>query len=104
MNILTNAIEAIDNRGTITLNTKFDGSDVTIEILDTGRGMPPEVAARIFEPGFKAGRLRVGTGLGLSISANIIGKHSGRIVVDSKVGEGSKFTVRIPIRGSSKNE
>jgi len=98
MNILTNAIEAIEGRGIITLNTKIDTSHIIIEISDTGRGMPPEVVSHIFEPGFKAGRVKVGTGLGLSISANIVDKHKGEIVVDSTVGEGSRFTVQIPIR------
>ncbi|MBT3605438.1 MAG: GHKL domain-containing protein, partial [Candidatus Latescibacteria bacterium] len=98
MNIISNAIESIDGRGIITLNTKTQESNVTIEISDNGRGMPPEVVTHIFEPGFKAGHVQVGTGLGLSISANIVEKHGGQITVDSKVDEGSTFTVQIPIR------
>ena len=98
MNILTNAIQAIEGRGIIEITTRADGANLVIEISDTGRGMSPEVVARIFEPGYKAGRVRVGTGLGLSISANIAQKHSGRIDVTSEEGTGSTFVVCFPIR------
>lgn len=98
MNLLTNAIEAIEGRGIITINSNIQQSNVVIEITDTGRGMPPDVVTRIFEPGYKAGRVKVGTGLGLSISANIVEKHKGQIAVNSAVGEGTTFSIRIPIR------
>lgn len=98
MNILRNAIQAIAGRGIIEITTQVDGADLVIEISDTGRGMPPEVVARIFEPGYKAGSVRIGTGLGLSISANIAQKHNGRLDVTSEEGKGSTFVVRFPIR------
>jgi two-component system NtrC family sensor kinase len=98
MNILSNAIEAIDDKGEIRIETMSDGRDVYIAISDSGCGISPEHLDRIFDPGFTTRGVGVGTGLGLATSYRIVDKHEGTIRVQSEVGEGSTFTVRIPIR------
>ncbi|MEW6519422.1 MAG: ATP-binding protein [Thermodesulfobacteriota bacterium] len=97
MNMLVNAGQAIDGNGEITVCTWHDGGMVYIAIADTGSGMPPEVANRIFEPFYTTKEVGKGTGLGLSISYDIIKKHNGTISVASEVGKGSTFTIAIPV-------
>lgn len=83
------------------LNNPAGAMTGAMDVLDRGiarRGMPPEVVARIYEPGYKAGSVRIGTGLGLSISANTAQKHNGRFDVTSQEGKGSTFVVRFPIQ------
>lgn len=99
MNLLTNAIQAIEGPGTITVRTRSEGSEVQIEISDTGKGIAPEHLERIFDPGFTTKGVGVGTGLGLSISYRIVQDHGGSISVRSTPGEGSTFTVHVPIAG-----
>jgi signal transduction histidine kinase len=98
MNILTNAIQAIEGEGVIRISTAVEGSQVVIRIQDSGRGMSEEVKKRIFEPFFTTKEVGQGTGLGLSISYGIIEKHHGTIQVESKPGKGSEFTIRLPIQ------
>ncbi len=97
MNLIVNASHAIKESGTITIRTGTDGDWVWIEISDTGVGIPPENLQRIFEPFFTTKPIGQGTGLGLSLSYNIVTKHGGRIEVDSEVGKGTRFTVRLPV-------
>jgi len=97
MNILVNATQAIDKHGEITVHTWHDAGCVYIAISDTGCGMPPEVARRIFEPFYTTKEVGKGTGLGMSISYDIIKKHNGRIRMDSEVGKGTTFTIELPI-------
>lgn len=97
MNILANAAQAITGQGTIRIRTRIDDSHVYIDIEDDGRGIPPEKITKIFDPGFTTRGVGVGTGLGLSISYNIIKKHRGEIRVKSEVGEGTTFTIVLPI-------
>ena len=97
MNLLANANQAIDGKGTITIKTFANGQNVTVQISDTGKGIPQENIRRIFDPGFTTKGVGVGTGLGLSISYNIIQKHHGRIEVASEVGRGTTFTITLPI-------
>ncbi len=97
MNMLVNAGQAIDNHGEITVRTWQDGGNVYVAIADTGNGMPPEVANRIFEPFYTTKEVGKGTGLGLSISYDIIKKHNGTISVASEVGKGTTFTIAIPV-------
>lgn len=97
MNLLANANQAIDGKGTITIKTFANGQNVTVQISDTGKGIAPENIRRIFDPGFTTKGVGVGTGLGLSISYNIIQKHHGRIEVASEVGRGTTFTITLPI-------
>ena len=97
MNILSNAIDAIENKGTITITTaKIDGQ-IQISIKDTGRGIPEEIKERIFEPFFTTKDVGRGTGLGLSLSLGIIEKLKGNIEVRSIVNKGSEFIVVLPV-------
>lgn len=97
MNILSNAIEAIDNTGEIKIQTTTVGSNVHIIFSDTGKGIPPENHDQIFNPGFTTKGVGVGVGLGLAICYRIIQKHQGTISVESEEGEGTSFTIEIPI-------
>ena len=95
-NVLTNAVEAIDGAGSITITTKQEESDVVIHVADTGRGIRPEHLERIFDPGFTTKGVGVGTGLGLSITYRIIENHQGLIHVESEPGRGTTFILRLP--------
>lgn len=98
LNLLVNAAQAIDERGVITLRTRCDDTYVSICVRDTGSGIPPELLDRIFDPFFTTKPVGKGTGLGLSVTYGIVEKHGGRIEVDSVPGQGSAFTIRLPIR------
>jgi len=104
MNLLVNAAHAIDGQGTITVRTWAGEEAVFIAISDTGRGIPRENMKRIFDAFFTTKEVGKGTGLGLSISAEIVKKHGGTITVASEVGQGSTFTVRLPIREKGVNQ
>jgi PAS domain S-box-containing protein len=97
MNLLVNAAHAIEEHGTITLRTGTAGNDVFVEITDTGKGMPPEVQKRIFEPFYTTKPVGKGTGLGLSLAYGIVQKHHGQIIVHSEVGQGTTFRLILPI-------
>jgi signal transduction histidine kinase len=97
MNILTNAVQAIDGKGEIRIRTEQNGGEVIVSISDNGSGISPENLRRIFEPGFTTKKPGVGTGLGLSICSKIIENHNGRIEVESKPGQGSTFRIILPI-------
>ena len=99
LNLLVNAAHAIETRGEVTIGTRREGGEVAIAIRDTGCGIPDEIRGRIFEPFFTTKEVGKGTGLGLSISYDIIKKHNGSIEVESRPGEGTTFTVRLPIEG-----
>ncbi len=97
MNLLINAVHAIEHHGRITIRTGADDSHVWVAITDTGKGMEPATVKRIFEPFFTTKPVGVGTGLGLSVSWNIVQTHGGRIDVLSECGVGTTFTVHLPI-------
>jgi signal transduction histidine kinase len=97
MNILLNAAQAIEGEGEIRIRTWIEAGDVRIAVSDTGRGIPPDIQARIFDPGFTTKKAGVGSGLGLSICRKIIDNHHGRIELQSEVGRGSTFTVVLPV-------
>jgi signal transduction histidine kinase len=98
MNLLVNAAQAIPGHGTITIQTRSDDETVSISISDTGVGIPPEVVSRIFDPFFTTKPVGQGTGLGLSVSHSIVKRHQGCIDVDSRLGHGTTFTIRLPVR------
>jgi signal transduction histidine kinase len=99
-NLIHNAIQAMDGRGEILIETKADGAEVEVAIQDSGPGIAPDAASRIFEPFFTTKEKGEGTGLGLSICARIVEKHGGTIRVDSRPGR-TRFEVRLPIEGPS---
>jgi len=95
---LLNAIQASDPGGKIQLRTSTDGHDAIVEIRDEGCGIAPTNRSRIFEPFFTTKPVGRGTGLGLAICYGVVRKHGGTIEVDSRVGQGSTFRVRLPLR------
>jgi signal transduction histidine kinase len=98
VNIITNAIQAMPDGGTLRLNLSHSDGIAKIAIQDTGTGISPENLTRIFDPFFTTKPEGEGTGLGLSVSYGIISNHSGRIDVESMVGQGSTFKIILPMR------
>lgn len=103
MNILSNAIHAIEGKGVIFISTatQFLGEEkgaITISIRDTGKGMSKETQEHIFEPFYTTKSVGKGTGLGLSITKDIIDKHKGKIEVSSELGGGTSFLITLPIK------
>jgi signal transduction histidine kinase len=96
MNLLVNAGQAIEGKGSITVSTGFDDAWVWVDIEDTGKGIPAANLARIFDPFFTTKPVGKGTGLGLSMAYGIVKKHGGRIEVQSEVGQGTRFRVWLP--------
>jgi len=97
LNMLVNANQAIEGNGDITITTSLKGDKVHVEFKDTGRGISPENLKKVFDPGFTTKGVGVGTGLGLSICYRIIQDHKGEILVGSTVGEGTTFTIVLPM-------
>ena len=96
MNLILNAVQAIRGEGVVTVRSGHDGPWCTIEVEDTGCGIPPDVLPKIFDPFFTTKGQGEGTGLGLSVSLGIVERHGGEIAVKSQVGRGTTFTVRLP--------
>jgi len=96
LNLLANAVQAIDERGVITLRTGFDEQTVWVEVSDTGKGIAPENLDRVFEPFFTTKPFGKGTGLGLSLAQNIVQRHHGQLEARSKIGKGTVFRVTLP--------
>jgi len=96
VNILSNAVQAIPDKGEIRVQTEATADCAVVRIADTGTGISPEVLPRIFDPFFTTRPVGQGTGLGLAISYRIIQDHHGTIEVDSQVGQGTQFTLNIP--------
>jgi signal transduction histidine kinase len=96
INLLTNAVQAMPDGGTLTFDLSQSDDDVVLKVTDTGVGIPKENFARIFDPFFTTKPEGEGTGLGLSVSYGIITRHGGHIDLSSTVGEGTTFTIHIP--------
>ena len=106
MNVLVNGYQAIEEKlggasgtGTIRLRTRLEGDRVAVEIEDTGAGIRPEDLTRVFDPFFTTKEVGAGMGLGLANSYHIVQRHEGRIDVESRLGEGTTVTVRLPVAG-----
>jgi signal transduction histidine kinase len=98
MNLVANAIKASREGGTVRVGIERDPSGAELVVADDGIGIPREVLAQIFDPYFQAPGAPAGTGLGLAIVKSIVEAHGGQVVVNSEVGRGSRFTVRLPAR------
>ena len=96
LNLLTNAIHAVNSAGTITIATENVGDSHAITVSDTGPGIPRENLDKIFEPFFSTKSPGQGTGLGLFVSRGIVEKLGGTIEVTSKIGQGASFSIRMP--------
>ncbi len=96
-NLIVNAIQAMDNKGTLTIGVKPAGDFVEVRISDTGKGIPIEIQEKIFDPFFTTKASGEGSGLGLDIIKNILTDHSGTISFESKVNEGTTFYVKLPV-------
>ena len=97
INLISNAVQAIDGSGTVTITTYIKNPYFVVEVRDTGVGLSKENLKRIFDPFFTTKEVNKGTGLGLSISYAIVQKHNGLIEVESEVGKGSVFRVKLPM-------
>ncbi|HXX94543.1 MAG TPA: response regulator [Planctomycetota bacterium] len=100
VNLLVNAAQALDGKGTIFLSLREESGDAIVGIRDTGSGIPPEVLPKLFEPFFTTKPVGQGTGLGLHVVHKIVQGHQGRIEVRSTPGEGTEFTIRFPLQKS----
>jgi len=101
LNILVNAGQAIEEDGLVVVTTSVGDGMLKIEISDNGSGIPEDIRERIFEPFFTTKEVGKGTGLGMSISYEIIQKHGGEIRLESTVGQGSCFTILLPLKSSA---
>lgn len=99
LNLLTNARDALQGRRdpTVTLKTRAGRGEVHLEVSDNGSGIPKEHLDKIFDPFFTTKPVGKGTGLGLSISHSVLREHGGSLAVESREGEGTTFTVRLPV-------
>ncbi|MBM2852412.1 MAG: hypothetical protein HW420_959 [Candidatus Nitrosotenuis sp.] len=96
VNLITNALQAINNSGEITIGTSITNGKIIIKIHDDGPGMPSDIISKIFDPLFTT--KQTGTGLGLTSCKTIIEQHGGHIDVESAVGKGTTFIITIPYR------
>jgi PAS domain S-box-containing protein len=100
LNLFLNARDAMPRGGWLTIVTRTSGGTAAIEVGDTGSGIPPDQLSRIYDPFFTTKELGKGTGLGLSITYGIVQEHGGTITCDSTVGQGTRFTLTLPVPAS----
>ena len=98
VNLITNAIQAMPRGGKLTIRTEAAENHVSLIIEDTGTGISDEVKKQMFIPFFTTKEVGKGTGIGLSVVHGVITSHNGTIKVESKIGEGTRFEVQIPLR------
>ena len=103
MNLLLNSFDAVNERGTIEINTIRKTDSIIIEISDDGEGIAAENIERIFDPFFTTKDVGTGTGLGLSVCMNIIESYNGRISVESIPNFKTQFRLTLPIRNGNEN-
>jgi signal transduction histidine kinase/CheY-like chemotaxis protein len=104
INVMLNAYQAMPDGGSLRLTTRTVGSELQVTLADTGSGILPENVQRIFDPFFTTKEVGEGTGLGLSVSYGIIKAHGGDIEVESQVGKGTTFVIKLPIDKSKADE
>jgi signal transduction histidine kinase len=97
MNLLVNACQAIKESGEVAVETRREADSAIVTIRDTGCGIPREHLDTIFDPGFTTKGVGVGTGLGLAVVYSVVNAHQGSISVESTIGKGTIFTLRLPL-------
>ena len=97
LNLFLNARDAMPSGGWLSVATRLEDDRVIAEVADTGSGIPSEQIARIYDPFFTTKAIGRGTGLGLSITYGIVREHDGTILCDSAVGQGTRFTMELPL-------
>lgn len=101
LNLFLNARDAMPKGGWLAVTTRFDGGQAVVEVSDTGSGIPSEHLSRIYDPFFTTKAIGKGTGLGLSITYGIVREHEGTLNCDSVLGQGTRFTLTLPISGDA---
>jgi signal transduction histidine kinase len=106
LHILKNALDAVDHKGIIKMMTSYneDKDQTIVRIVDTGKGMSPEVVRQALNPFFTTKAVGSGTGVGLSLTERIIKRHGGMINISSKEGEGTTATITLPVAGELDRE
>jgi two-component system NtrC family sensor kinase len=97
LNLFLNARDAMPKGGWLTIVTRASGDSATVEVADTGSGIPAEQLSRIYDPFFTTKDIGKGTGLGLSITYGIVQEHGGSITCDSAPGQGTRFALTLPL-------
>ena len=97
LNLFLNARDAMPKGGWLTIVTREERGTAVVAVADTGSGIPAEQLSRIYDPFFTTKEIGKGTGLGLSITYGIVQEHGGTIGCDSQVGQGTRFTIRLPL-------
>ncbi|MSQ93265.1 MAG: two-component sensor histidine kinase [Gemmataceae bacterium] len=97
LNLMLNAVQAMPAGGELTVQASIENNHVALSLIDTGTGIVPEVLPKIFRPFFSTKSNAGGSGLGLPITKKIIESHHGTIDVQSELGKGTKFTIRLPV-------
>jgi two-component system NtrC family sensor kinase len=100
LNLFLNARDAMPKGGWLTIVTRDGANGAMVEIGDTGSGIPAEQLSRIYDPFFTTKEIGKGTGLGLSITYGIVQEHGGVITCDSALGQGTRFTLTLPLAAS----
>ena len=100
LNLMLNAVQAMPQGGELTLQATTENEHVCLSLIDTGTGIAPDVLPNIFKPFFSTKSKADGTGLGLATAKKIIEAHHGTIEVQSELGKGTKFTIRLPVSAS----
>jgi two-component system sensor histidine kinase AtoS len=95
LNVATNAMDSMDKGGTLTIASRMDSGTVELSLSDTGRGIPAELQARVFEPFFTHGK-KHGLGLGMTITRKIVEEHGGEVRITSTPGQGTRLCFRLP--------
>jgi signal transduction histidine kinase len=97
LNLFLNARDAMPKGGWLTIVTREEKNAAYIEVADTGSGIPAEQLSRIYDPFFTTKDIGKGTGLGLSITYGIVQEHGGTLACDSAVGQGTRFSMTLPL-------
>ena len=103
MNLLYNACQSVNKSGQVVIETRKEGDQVVVSIRDSGCGIEREHLDKIFDPGFTSKGVGAGVGLGLAVAYSVIKEHNGSIEVVSERGQGSTFTVRLPVSPPSQD-